>query len=91
MGVEWTHPILDTVLLSAILFGASQTHTLDALCDRLAVTIPPDLRHTALGDAHATAEVFSRMLPMLEARGMATLSDVLAETKRHGRLIEDMN
>jgi DNA polymerase III subunit epsilon len=91
MGVEWTHPILDTVLLSAILFGASQTHTLDALCDRLAVTIPPDLRHTALGDAHATAEVFSRMLPMLEARGMATLSDVLAETKRHGRLIEDLN
>ncbi|WP_425074537.1 exonuclease domain-containing protein [Sagittula sp. S175] len=91
MGVEWDHPILDTVLLSAVLFGASQTHTLDALCDRLAVTIPPELRHTALGDAVATAEVLARMLPMLEARGMKTLADVLAETKRHGRLLEDLN
>lgn len=91
MGVEWDHPVLDTVLLSAILFGASQEHTLDALCQRLAVTIPAALRHTALGDAHATAEVLVRMLPMLEARGLTTLSEVIAETKRHGRLLEDLN
>ncbi|MEQ5872821.1 3'-5' exonuclease [Sagittula sp. NFXS13] len=91
IGVDWDHPILDTVLLSAILFGASQEHTLDALCDRLAVTIPPNLRHTALGDAHATAEVLARMLPMLEAQGMHTLADVLSETKRHGRLLADLN
>ena len=91
MGVDWDHPILDTVLLSAVLFGASQTHTLDALCDRLSVTIPAPLRHTALGDAVATAEVLVRMLPMLEARGLATLGAVLAETRRHGRLLEDLN
>ncbi len=57
MGVTWDHPILDTVLVSAVVFGASETHTLDALCDRLGVTIPEALRHTALGDARATAEV----------------------------------
>jgi DNA polymerase-3 subunit epsilon len=91
MGVEWDHPILDTVLLSAVLFGASQTHTLDALCDRLGVSIPPELRHTALGDAQATAEVLVKMLPMLEARGLRTFEDVLTETKRHGRLLEDLN
>ncbi len=91
MGVEWDHPILDTVLLSAVLFGASQTHTLDALCDRLAVTIPPELRHTALGDAQATAEVLVRMLPMLEARGLTTFGEVVEETRRHGRLLEDLN
>ncbi|MBU2963327.1 3'-5' exonuclease [Citreicella sp. C3M06] len=91
MGVEWDHPILDTVLLSAVLFGASQTHTLDSLCERLGVEIPAQLRHTALGDAHATAQVLIKMLPMLEARGMKTFGDVLEETRKHGRLLEDLN
>lgn len=91
MGVTWDHPILDTVLVSAVVFGASETHTLDALCDRLGVTIPPELRHTALGDARATAEVLCRMLPMLEARGLTTFGEVIAETRKHGRLLEDLN
>ncbi|MCB1310969.1 MAG: 3'-5' exonuclease [Sedimentitalea sp.] len=91
MGVSWDHPILDTVLVSAVVFGASETHTLDALCDRLGVTIPEALRHTALGDARATAEVLCRMLPMLEARGLRRFGDVIAETRKHGRLLEDLN
>ncbi|WP_120635195.1 3'-5' exonuclease [Ruegeria sp. EL01] len=91
MGVEWDHPILDTVLLSAVLFGASDTHTLDALCERLDITIPDALRHTALGDAFATAEALVKMLPMLQARGITTFGAVLAETRKHGRLLEDLN
>ncbi len=91
MGVEWNHLILDTVLLSAVLFGASDTHTLDALCERLDITIPEALRHTALGDAVATAEALVKMLPMLRARGMVTFGDVLVETRKHGRLLEDLN
>ncbi|NIY99913.1 3'-5' exonuclease, partial [Salipiger sp. HF18] len=91
MGVEWDHPILDTVLLSAVLFGASETHTLDALCQRLGVEIPQALRHTALGDANATAQVLVMMLPMLAARGMRTFGEVLEETRKHGRLLEDLN
>ncbi|WP_027244118.1 3'-5' exonuclease [Leisingera daeponensis] len=90
-GVSWDQPVLDTVLLSAVLFGASQSHTLDALCERLEVTIPPALRHTAMGDAQATAEVFCKMLPMLEARGLGTFGAVLEETRKHGRLLEDLN
>lgn len=91
LDLSWDHPVLDTVLLSAVLFGASVPHTLDALCDRLDVTIPTALRHTALGDARATAEVLCRMLPMLEARGFATLGDVIEQTRAHGRLLEDLN
>lgn len=90
-GVSWDQPVLDTVLLSAVLFGASQSHTLDALCERLEVTIPPALRHTAMGDAQATAEVFCKMLPMLEARGLGTFGAVIEETRKHGRLLEDLN
>lgn len=91
MGVTWDHPILDTVLLSAVVFGASETHTLDALCDRLGITIPEHLRHTALGDARATAEVLVKLLPLLQARGLKTFGDVIAETRKHGRLLEDLN
>jgi DNA polymerase-3 subunit epsilon len=91
LGLEFDHPVLDTVLVSAVLFGASQTHTLDALCERLGVTIPEALRHTAMGDAYATAEVLCKMLPMLEARGIHTFGDMLTETRKHGRLLEDLN
>jgi DNA polymerase-3 subunit epsilon len=31
------------------------------------------------------------MLPMLEARGFATLGEVLQETRRYGRLLQDLN
>lgn len=91
LELEWNHPVIDTVLLSAVLFGASETHTLDALSDRLGVTIPEHLRHTALGDAQATAEVLCKLLPMLESRGFKTFGDVIAQTKKHGRLLEDLN
>ncbi|WP_122074839.1 exonuclease domain-containing protein [Pseudophaeobacter sp. EL27] len=89
--VEWDHPILDTVLLSAVLFGSSVPHTLDALCERLDITIPPALRHTALGDAHATASALVQMIPMLQARGFNSLEQVIEQTRRHGRLLEDLN
>ncbi|MCY4289122.1 MAG: exonuclease domain-containing protein [Aestuariivita sp.] len=90
-GLAWEHPVLDTVLLSAVLFGASVPHTLDALTERFGISIPAELRHSAIGDAQATAEVLCHMLPMLEARGLGSLGDVIAETCRHGRLLEDMN
>jgi len=90
-GLTWDHPVLDTVLLSAVVFGITEKHTLDALCDRLNVTIPPDLRHTALGDARATAEVLCKLLPILSSRGLKTFGDVIRETRKHGRLLQDLN
>ncbi|MCV6586347.1 MAG: exonuclease domain-containing protein [Marinibacterium sp.] len=91
MGVRWEHPILDTVLLSAVVYGTTDTHTLDALCERLEITIPEARRHTALGDAEATAKVLCCLLPLLEQRGFDTLGKLLEETKRHGRLLQDLN
>jgi DNA polymerase-3 subunit epsilon len=91
MNVEWSQPVLDTVLLSAVLFGTTSKHTLDSLCERLGSTIPPELRHTAMGDARATAEALRRMIPLLQARGLMTLRDVLTETRKHGRLLQDLN
>lgn len=88
-GVRFDHPVLDTVHLSAVVFGGSAEHTLDALCERLDVKIPPDLRHTAMGDAVATAEVFIRMLSILEARGICSFAQVTSEIRKHTRIVKD--
>lgn len=91
MGVKFDHPVLDTVLLSAVVFGESAEHTLDALADRLSVTIPEPLRHTALGDATATAQIYCRLLPLLEARGITTIADVSEAVKPIRGLVADLN
>ncbi|MFQ6551542.1 exonuclease domain-containing protein [Aestuariibius insulae] len=91
IGVEWDHPVLDTVLLSAVVFGTNEDHSLDALCARLSVEIAPERRHTALGDAMATAEAVTRLLPLLEGKGLRTFGALLGETRRHSRLLEDLN
>ncbi len=80
--------VMDTVHLSAIIFGGSAVHTLDALCDRLQVKIPDHMRHTAGGDALATAQAFVAMLPILEARGLSTFGHVRAEALRHRRILQ---
>lgn len=89
--VTWDHPVLDTVLLSAVVFGTTEAHSLDALCERLSVTIPPHLRHTALGDAQATGEALVKLIPILESRGFATFGEVVDATRKHGRLLQDLN
>ena len=90
-GIKWDHPVLDTVLLSAVVFGISQEHSLDALCQRLAIEIPAQHRHTALGDAKATAEALVKLLPLLQGKGIETFGALVQETRKHGRLLKDMN
>lgn len=86
-GPSFDNPVLDTVHLSAIVFGGSAEHTLDALSERLDIQIPPDLRHSALGDAIATAQVFVAMLPILEARGLTRFDQIKREMKKHSRIL----
>ncbi|MEM7641231.1 MAG: 3'-5' exonuclease [Pseudomonadota bacterium] len=89
LGLRFDHVVLDTVHLSAIVFGGSQEHTLDALCERLEVTIPAELRHTAMGDAVATADVLTALIPVLEARGLRTLGQVRTEVRKHTRILKE--
>lgn len=90
-GLRFDMPVLDTVLLSAILFGQTEVHTLDAVCDRLGVVIPEEVRHTAIGDAIGTGAALERMLPMLEGTGHDTLGAIIKAFDRHKRLIENVN
>ncbi|SFC98086.1 3'-5' exonuclease [Tropicimonas isoalkanivorans] len=91
IGKSFDHPVLDTVLLSAVVFGQSEVHTLDALTERLGITIPPEARHTAMGDTIATAAALEKMIPMLEGRGYRTFGEVIAAVRQHGRLLKDVN
>ena len=69
------HPALDTVLLSALVHRPLAGHGLDATARRLGVAVRG--RHSALGDALATAEVFVRLLELLQKRGVTTLGELL--------------
>lgn len=91
IGASFDHPVLDTVLLSAVVYGQLEQHSLDALTARLGITIPEEARHTAIGDTVATADAFLKLIPMLQARGLRTFGDVLGEVRRHGRLLKDLN
>lgn len=91
IGKRFDQPILDTVLCSAILYGQSAEHTLDALCARLHIPIPEEARHTAIGDAIGTAEAFRKMIPMLEAAELPNLGALIKAFDRHSRLIEHLN
>jgi len=90
-GCAFSHPVLDTVLLSAAIYGQSVPHTLDALAERLNITIEEKERHTALGDAIATADVFLKLLPILKAKGIITLKDAQNAMRKHQRLLSVQN
>jgi DNA polymerase-3 subunit epsilon len=91
VGLRFLHPILDTVLVSATAFGRAETHTLDALASRLGVHIEDADRHTALGDAVATADVFIKLKDMLAGQGLVRFGEVLASVRTHQRLVRDLN
>ncbi len=79
-GIRFTQPVLDTLLLSAVIHPNQESHKLEAIAERLGITIIG--RHTALGDAIVTGEVFLRMIPLLDAMDIRTLGDALLASRQ---------
>ncbi len=77
---EFTNPVLDTLLLSALLNPMEVYHDLESIADRMGVSIIG--RHTALGDAISTAEIFLKLIPLLRAKGIVTLKDALEASQK---------
>ena len=86
-----SHTVREARMLSAIVFGSTETHSLDALAVRLGMSVSEEERHTAMGDTIATADAFLRLIPILKARGFATFGDVMVAMRRHGSLLADPN
>lgn len=76
-GIDWQDPPwLDTALLYSALFPEARVFDLDAVAAELGVAIHG--RHTALGDALATAALYLKLLPYLEEQGITTLGRAMA-------------
>jgi DNA polymerase-3 subunit epsilon len=71
-GLRFDQPVLDTLLLSAVVHPNQESHRLEAIAERFWVTVVG--RHTALGDAMVTAEVFLKLIPLLAEKGIRTLA-----------------
>jgi len=75
------NPILDTLFLSYGIHEESTGHGLDAIAERLGITI--EGRHTSMGDARATAHVFLSLISLLPGRGVRTLAEAKVFCDRH--------
>ncbi len=75
------NPILDTIFLSHGIHERTEGHSLDATAERMGITI--EGRHTSMGDARATAQIFLGLLSLLPGRGVRTLAEAKAFCDRH--------
>ena len=79
-GIRFSQPVLDTLLLSAVVHPNQESHKLDVILERLGIVI--DKRHNALEDAFATGEVFLKMIPLLEEKGIVTVRQALEAAEK---------
>ncbi len=78
-GLSFEQPVLDTLLLSALVQPNAESHRLDAIAARFQVAVVG--RHTALGDALVTAEILLKLIPLLAQQGIHTLGQAWSASR----------
>ncbi len=79
-GVKFSNPVLDTLLLSSVVHPFQEDHNLEAIAERLGISIVG--RHTALGDAIAAGEIFLKLIPLLAKQGIHTLKEARLASRK---------
>jgi DNA polymerase-3 subunit epsilon len=79
-GICFDQPVLDTLLLSALVHPSQQSHRIEAIAQRFNLAVQG--RHNALGDALVTAEIFLRLIPLLAEKGIHTLGQARAAAQQ---------
>lgn len=82
-GFKLKNPLLDTLTLMKRIdpvryernVAGTDGMQLDVLCQEFGILV--ENRHTALGDAYLTAQLFQKLLVKLEARGIETMGNLL--------------
>jgi len=79
LDCRFDQPVLDTLLLAALVNPDRDDYSLDALADALGITVTG--RHTALGDALITAELLVKLIPLLKQRDIHTMGQALKASR----------
>lgn len=79
-GICFDQPVLDTLLLSALVHPSQESHRIEAIAQRFNLQVQG--RHNALGDALVTAEIFLRLIPLLAEKGIHTLGQARAAAQQ---------
>lgn len=78
-GIRFLNPVLDTLLLSAVVHPNQDLHNLESIARRLNLEV--EGRHTALGDAYLTGQILLRLLPLLAEKGIHTVAEAQAASR----------
>ena len=78
-GIRFSQPVLDTLLLAALVHPSLKEHGLEVVAERLGLRVIG--RHTALGDALVTGDIFLKLVPLLAERGILTLGEALEASR----------
>jgi DNA polymerase III epsilon subunit family exonuclease len=78
-GLRFDHPVLDTMLLSALVHPHQRSHSLDHLAERFGLRC--EARHSALGDAELCAQALLKLIPLLGRMGVVTLDQALRASR----------
>jgi len=83
-GRPWRAPrTLDVRDLAELVQPTLARYDLDRLCEWLSIEV--DGRHTAIGDAVATARLFVALVPLLRQRGIRTLAEAESACRQMAR------
>ncbi|MDZ7762359.1 MAG: exonuclease domain-containing protein [Desulfovermiculus sp.] len=74
-GIRFSNPVLDTFKLSVLVHPTKKKHDLESISQRLGTSLHS--RHSAMGDTWTTAEIFLRLLPLLNQQGISTLHQAM--------------
>ncbi len=78
--IKFDAPVLDTLLLALIVYPMVEKHNMVSIARFAGIDIVG--RHTAIGDASATAQIFLKFIPLLAKKGIHTLNDAIEASKK---------
>ncbi len=88
LGISHDFTYVDTVGIARVFLPGQKKHTLDAVAKTLGVSLQN--HHRAVDDAEATAEIFVKLIVMMEKEGITTLSQINERGKASPDIIKKL-